>query len=131
MKTILIFQHFGASNAARNEELKECILHNLKIRFDRILIWNDSVDPIFVAENVYNIQANRRMTYRDYIDIIDLQENGSLVVLTNTDIMLDTNILAISEVIRKNFFCVLLDMKGEKLRCSFLMRRGVRTMYGQ
>jgi hypothetical protein len=71
------------------------------------------------------------MTYRDYIDIIDLQENGSLVVLTNTDIMLDTNILAISEVIRKNFFCVLLDMKGEKLRCSFLMRRGVRTMYGQ
>lgn len=105
MKTILLFQRFDCANAVRKSELEQCILHNLKIGFDKVTIWNDSVDPIFVGENVHNIRANRRMTYRDYIDVLDAEENyGSLIVLTNTDIMLDSNLLTISSVIQKNFF---------------------------
>lgn len=105
MKAILLFQHFEPANPVRKSELERCILHNLQIGFDKIMVWNDSVDPTFVGENVHNIEANRRLTYRDYIDVLDAEENyGSLIVLTNTDIMLDRNLLTISDVVRKNFF---------------------------
>jgi len=105
MKAILLVQHFATDNPVRKNELQQCILHNLKIGFDKIMVWNDSVDPIFIEDNVHNIRAKRRMTYRDYIDVLDAEENhGSLIVLTNTDIMLDRNVLTISDVIQKNFF---------------------------
>jgi len=121
MKTVLLFQYFDAPSPVRKKELEQCVLHNLKIGFDKILIWNDSVDPLFISENVNNIRANRRMTYRDYVDVLDAEENyGSLVVLTNTDIMLDKNVLTISQVIRNNSFLCLsrYEQRGTALELS-------------
>lgn len=99
MKKILIFQWFDCKDEARQQELVECINHNLKLGFDEVIIFNDSVESAFYGQNVKNISSNSRITYRDYIDIVnDANNYGSFVVLTNTDIKLDNKILMLEEI---------------------------------
>jgi hypothetical protein len=109
MKTILLFQWFACTDSARKRELQECIEHNLELGFDEIIIFNDSVPPQYFNSsgrgNVKNIQKNSRITYRDYIRVVNDDGNyGSIVVLTNTDIKLDHKILSIDSVMQDNDF---------------------------
>jgi hypothetical protein len=100
-KKILIFQWFDCKNDDRKKELEECALHNISMGFDEVIIYNDSVEPIFFGEQIKNIATNRRITYRDYIDFLNLQENyGSFVVLTNTDIKIDKELLGLSALMQ-------------------------------
>ena len=102
MKKILIFQWFDCQDGIRRQELTDCINHNLAIGFDEVIIFNDSVEPAFFGQNVQNILSNSRITYRDYINILNDENNyGSFVVLTNTDIKLDRNILTLKEVAKE------------------------------
>ncbi len=108
MKKILIFQWFKSSDVERESELIECISHNLAIGFDKVIIFNDSVDPKFFGNNIENVCINRRMRYSDYISIVcDSKNFGDLVVLTNTDIKLDENILNLPLYIKeKNLIAI-------------------------
>ena len=101
-KKILIFQWFNCKDENRKQELIECINHNLKIGFDEIIIHNDSIEPFFYGENIRNISTNTRITYRDYIKVVNDPENyGALVVLTNTDIKIDKKILIFEASIKE------------------------------
>lgn len=108
MKKILIFQYFQCNSPERLTELEECINHNINLDFDEIIIFNDSINPTFLQNNIKNIVINRRLTYKDYIDIISSEENfGSLVVLTNSDIKLDSEILRLGKLIKPIDFIAL------------------------
>jgi hypothetical protein len=103
MKKILIFQWFDCRDAVRKNELVECVEHNLALGFDSVMIFNDSVKPAFSGNNVTNIETNARITYRDFVDVLNEPNNlGSMVCLTNTDIKLDKNILGLSSVLQPN-----------------------------
>jgi hypothetical protein len=102
MKKILMFQWFDCKDKIRKQELTDCVNHNLDIGFDEVIIFNDSVDPSFQGQNIKNVSTNSRITYKDYIDVVKNPSNyGSLVVLTNTDIKLDSNILFLDEIIKE------------------------------
>ena len=102
MKNILIFQWFDCKDNSRKEELIECVEHNLKLGFDEIIIFNDSVNPQFFGTNVKNITSTHRLTFRDYIEIINDPVNfGSLVTLTNTDIKIDIKTLELNSYIKE------------------------------
>jgi len=108
MKKILVFQYFNCNLPSRAAELETCILHNISIGFDEIIIFNDSVEPAFFQKNIKNIESNRRLTYRDYVDILRDQDNfGSFIVLTNTDIKLDDEILSLGDIIKPIDFIAL------------------------
>ena len=55
MKKILMLQWFNCKDDIRRQELTDCIRHNLSIGFDEVVIFNDSVEPIFHDKNVKNI----------------------------------------------------------------------------
>ena len=100
MKSILIFQWFNPTNKLRKDELIECIEHNLKIGFDEIIIFNDSIEPQFHGKNIINININRRIKFSDYVEIINQPEKfGAFVVLTNTDIKIDPNIFSLKNIL--------------------------------
>jgi hypothetical protein len=102
MKKILIFQWFDCKDEPRKQELVECINHNLKLGFDEVIIFNDSVESTFHDINVKNIYTNRRISYRDFINVVkDPSNYGSLVILTNTDINLDRKIFSLDEIIKE------------------------------
>lgn len=108
MKKILIFQYFNCDSQSRAAELKDCILHNISLEFDEIIIFNDTVEPAFFQKNIKNIKSGRRITYRDYVDILGDKNNfGSLVVLTNTDIKLDKKVLTLGDIIEPIDFIAL------------------------
>jgi len=108
MKKILVFQYFKCNLEDRAMELEACILHNISIGFDEVIIFNDSVTPAFFGKNVTNIVLNERLSYRHYVDILRAEENfGSLVVLTNADIKLDQNMLSLGEIIQPIDFIAL------------------------
>lgn len=108
MKKILIFQYFQSNSAARSSELEECILHNINLGFDEIIIFNDGVRSPFFNKNIKNIEVNNRLSYRDYIDFVGCRDNfGSFVVLTNTDIKLDKNLLNLGDSIQPIDFIAL------------------------
>lgn len=103
MKKILIFQWFNCKDAVRKNELVECIEHNLCLGFDNVVIFNDSVEPSFSGRNVTNIETSARITYRDFIEVVNEPNNfGSMVCLTNTDIKLDKNIFEVSGILQPN-----------------------------
>jgi len=107
-KKILIFQWFNCKDETRKQELIDCINHNLKIGFDEIIIYNDSVEYTFYGENIKNISTNKRITYRDYIKVVNDPNNyGALVFFTNTDIKLDENILTLDQVIKEKMLICL------------------------
>jgi hypothetical protein len=108
MEKILIFQWFKCSDIERESELIECITHNLAIGFDRVIIFNDSVEPKFFGNNIENVRITRRMRYSDYMSVVcDSSNFGNLVVLTNTDIKLDKNILNLPLYIKeKNLIAI-------------------------
>lgn len=107
-KKILIFQWFNCKDETRKQELIDCINHNLKIGFDEIIIYNDSVEYTFYGENIKNISTNKRITYRDYIKVVNDPNNyGALVFFTNTDIKLDENILILDQVIKEKMLICL------------------------
>ena len=94
MKKILIFQWFDCKDLARRRELLECIHHNINLGFDEVIIFNDSVEPVINVPGVQNIFTNSRISYLDFINIVNDPKNfGALVVLTNSDIKLDSKIL--------------------------------------
>ena len=102
MKKILIFQWFKCGNEAREQELVDCVNHNLSIGFDEVLIFNDDVEPMFHGKNIINIPSIGRLTYRDFINIVkDPGNYGSLIVLTNTDVKLDRRILSLNEILKE------------------------------
>jgi len=108
MKKILVFQYFDCNLPSRAAELESCIVHNLGIGFDEIIIFNDSIKPIFFQKNVINIESSYRLTYRDYVDILRDEKNfGSFIVLTNTDIRLDEKILTLSSIVKPIDFIAL------------------------
>jgi hypothetical protein len=108
MKKILIFQNFKTNLEARNAELEECISHNINLGFDEVIIFNDDIEPTIFKNNIKNIKANKRLSYGDYIDFVGSKENlGSFVVLTNTDIKLDSGLLSLSDVIEPIDFIAL------------------------
>jgi hypothetical protein len=103
MKKILIFQWFNCKDAVRKSELVECVEHNLTLGFDNVIIFNDSVQPAFDGSHVTNIDTNKRITYRDFVDVVNDPENfGAMVCLTNTDIKLDKNIVDVSRALQPN-----------------------------
>ena len=103
MKKILIFQWFECNSAYRKRELVECIEHNLSLGFDDVIIFNDSIEPMFTGVNVTNIETRSRLTYRDFVDIINEPKNfGAMVCLTNTDIKLDRKIFDLSPILHPN-----------------------------
>ena len=107
-KKILIFQWFNCKDENRKQELIDCINHNLKIGFDEIIIYNDSVESTFYGENIKNISTNARITYKDYIKVVDNPSNyGALVFFTNTDIKLDKKILTLEETIKERILVCL------------------------
>jgi hypothetical protein len=75
MKKILIFQWFNCKDAVRKNELVECIEHNLSLGFDNVVIFNDSVEPAFSGRNVTNIETSARITYRDFIEVVNEPNN--------------------------------------------------------
>jgi len=96
MKTILIFQYFDCRDATRKAEFIDCINHNISLGFDEIIIFNESVDPPFSGSNIKNVRTNKRLSYRDYIEVVTNPAYfGSLIILTNTDIKLDPKILGL------------------------------------
>jgi hypothetical protein len=100
-KKILIFQLFNCKDEGRKKELEESARHNINVGFDEVIIFNDSVDPIFFGEHIKNVSIDRRITYRDFIDIAGKEENfGSFVVLTNTDIKIDKALLSLAEIVK-------------------------------
>lgn len=102
MKKILLFQYFDCKNDTRFQEITYCINHNLNIGFDEIIIYNDHVFPAFNGPKIKNVETNSRITYRDFIDVVNNHSNyGSLVCLTNTDIKLDKNILSLDAIIKE------------------------------
>jgi len=102
MKKILMFQWFKCKDDIRRQEIIDCINHNLSIGFDEVIIYNDSEEPTFHGQNIKNIPTNSRITYRDFINVVNDSSNyGSLVVLTNTDIKLDKKILSLDEIIKE------------------------------
>jgi len=103
MKKTLIFQWFDCKDPIREQELVDCATHNIKLGFDEVVIFNDSVKPIFDGPQVKNIITQKRITYKNYIDYVADPENyGGLFVLTNTDIMLDKRILEVDKSIKEN-----------------------------
>lgn len=108
MRKILIFQWFDCSDSSRKEELTECIQHNISLGFDKVIIFNDSVEPAFFGENIENIQANQRLSYRDFIDVVINPKNyGSLCCLTNTDIKLDKHLFELAAIIKtSDLMCI-------------------------
>jgi len=108
MKKILLFQWFDCKNQSRKQELTECINHNIAIGFDEVIIFNDSVPPHFFGDKIKNVLSEHRITYRDYINIVNNPYYyGSLVVLTNTDIKLDKNIFKLSATLSPfDFICL-------------------------
>ena len=101
-KKILIFQWFNCKDETRKKELIECINHNLNIGFDEVIIHNDSVESTFHGKNIKNISTNNRITYRDYIKVVNDPNNyGALVIFTNSDIKLDQKILILEESINE------------------------------
>lgn len=108
MKTILLFQYFLAQDPIRRNEIESAITHNINLGFDEIIIFNDSVKPNFVGPNITNILTDSRMTFKDFIEVVnDPRNHDSLITLTNTDIKLDHKILCIDKVISKSkVFCI-------------------------
>lgn len=106
-KTILMYQWFDVQDPLRSAELKECIEHNLHLGFDETIIFNDSVEPLFVGEKITNVRVDRRISYRHYIDVVSDPKNlGSLVVLANTDIKLANDFLRVREFAEpRHFLC--------------------------
>jgi hypothetical protein len=103
MKKILIFQWFDSTDALRKSELIDCIEHNLRLGFDNVIIFNDSVKPTFTGDNVTNIEISGRLTYRNFIDVVREPRNfGAMICLTNTDIKLDKKIFELSPVLHPN-----------------------------
>lgn len=107
MKSILVFQDFDCKDTARRAEFDNCIKHNLEAGFDEIILFNDSVSPRHRGPRIKNIEGSRRITYRDFIDVVNDPNNlGSFVVLTNTDIKLDPAILNAASIIKPyDFLC--------------------------
>ena len=103
-----MFQWFDCIDEVRKKEFIDCINHNLNIGFDEVIIFNDKVQPAFFGDGIKNISSNTRLTYRDYIDLVnDVSNYGSLIVLTNTDIKIDTNIFNLAEVMKPvDFICM-------------------------
>jgi hypothetical protein len=103
MKKILIFQWFHCNDALRKDELVQCIEHNLELGFDNVIIFNDSVKPTFTGDNITNIEAGGRLTYHNFIDVMNEPRNfGAMVCLTNTDIKLDKRIFELSPMLDSN-----------------------------
>jgi len=128
MKKILIFQWFECNSAFRKQELVECIEHNLSLGFDDVIIFNDSIEPMFTGVNVTNVETRSRLTYRAFVDIINEPKNfGAMVCLTNTDIKLDRKIFDLSPVLHPN---VLFSISRMKPMGNWLRRHGVRKTHG-
>lgn len=101
VRAILTFQCFECLDAHRHDELRRCIEHNLSLPFDKVIIYNDSTAPAFFDDRTENLCGAGRQTFRDYLRIVeDPRYRGDLVVLTNTDIMLDRELLRAREHIR-------------------------------
>jgi hypothetical protein len=105
MKTILMFQWFDCSDSIRQGELRQCAEHNLGVGFDKVIIFDDSVEPAFFGVGVEHVPITKRLTFEDFVRVVDdPRHRGDLVVLTNTDIMLDPALLRAREVIRADDF---------------------------
>jgi hypothetical protein len=102
MKTILLFQWFDCRDPVRRAEFTACAEHNLRLGFDEIVIFNDSTEPAFDGAHVRNVPADRRLTYRDFVDLlVDPANEGALVCATNTDIKLDPRLLDLTARVQK------------------------------
>lgn len=103
MKKILVFQWFDCKDEARRKELLECIHHNLSLAFDEFIILNDSTPALFTGEKIQNIQTTKRMTFQDWVAILnDPKNHGAVVCLTNTDIKLDPSLPSKCDFIQQN-----------------------------
>lgn len=103
MKKILVFQWFDCKDEARRKEFVECINHNLSLDFDQFIILNDSTPPMFLGDKIQNIQTNSRMTFLDWVTILNDPSNfGSAICLTNTDIKLDPSMPSKCSAIGQN-----------------------------
>ena len=108
MRKILLLQWFDCKDAARERELVGCIEHNLKLDFDDVVIFNHSVKPGFFGARIKNVQAHRRLTYLDFVEMANDPANfNSLICLTNTDIKLDENLpqIVLRALKPKQLFC--------------------------
>lgn len=120
MKKILLFQWFDCKDKTRKQELTDCINHNLNIGFDKVIIYNDSVEPTFHGKNIKNILTNSRIAYKDYINVVkDPSNYGSLVVLTNTDIKLDRNIMSLENIIKEKALIALSRYENNGILADF------------
>jgi len=121
MKKILIFQWFDCKDQTRRRELLECIHHNINLGFDEVIIFNDSVEPVVNAPHVRNISTNSRISYLDFINVVkDPQNVGALVVLTNSDIKLDSKILQLAGLKNRILIALSRYESNEQLtECAF------------
>lgn len=103
MRNILITQWFDCTDPERYSELFQCVAHNLSQRFDDVYIFHDRSTFEFAAPNVNNLRIDRRMTFRDYLQLVEQDHHqGDMMVLTNTDIQLDGRIFGLREVLKEN-----------------------------
>lgn len=117
-----MFQWFDCKDIVRKQELTDCINHNLAIGLDEVIIYNDSVDPIFHGQNIKNVSTHSRITYSDYINVVkDPSNYGSLVVLTNTDIKLDKDILSLDSLIKEKTLIALSRYEKKRNTCRLPM----------
>jgi hypothetical protein len=103
MKKILLTQWYDCKDPDRHAELLKCVSHNLSLSFDIIYVFHDKSAIEFVASNVNNLHVNRRLTFRDYLQIVAQDcHRGDMLVLTNTDILLDGRIFQLESMMNAN-----------------------------
>lgn len=133
MKKILLFQCFDCKDESRAKEFDQCIGHNLELGFDEIIILNDGVSPRYFGENISNINTDKRLTYKDFINLVqDPKYSGDLLVLINTDIKLDKKILDLDKILAAKTLIALARYEdGNRLADTPWCTQDVWAMLGQ
>ncbi|ANI98748.1 hypothetical protein A8O14_00710 [Polynucleobacter wuianus] len=133
MKKILLFQVFDCKDQARALEFDQCVRHNLELGFDEIIIFNDNVPPRYFGKNIRNIEVDKRLTYKDFIELAQSPKNyGNFLVLINTDIKLDKKMFELERILGEKTLIALARYEvGDRLADMPWCTQDVWVLVGQ
>ena len=124
---ILITTYYETENITRNNEIKKCLIKNLKNKYiEKIYLLNNKIfDLDYIEDDMDKIiqiiisdNDNYKLKYNDAINFINKNLSNNICILSNSDIYFDTSLSKINNSTIKNSLFALLrydeDIIGQK-----------------
>ena len=91
MNTLMV-QYYN-TDSARQRELDHCLEQNVERYFDRVIVCCGSETILPKVAYTHTMHMEKRLAFSDYLRLVSESDYNGITVLTNSDIILDKDII--------------------------------------